>query len=81
MIRNIGMHGAYDTQVIHTTPDIREDFTDLDTALAELAKLKRGGNAAPVRRSVFSVMGIGFPANLVKRASDRMCQRVMRLRS
>ena len=47
--------------------DIREDLADLDAALAELAELERRGNAAPVRRSVFSVIGIGFPANL---ASD-----------
>ena len=50
MVRDIGVHRPYDAEIVDTLPDIREDFTDLDTALAELAELEwrreRGAGAA-----------------------------------
>ena len=57
------MHRANDAQIVDALADIGKDLADLGAALAELLKRERRRKAAPVRRSVLSVIGIGLPAN------------------
>ena len=49
MIRDIGVHRAYDAEIVNAAADLRKNLADLDSALAEFLKRKRrrkGGTGA-----------------------------------
>src|SRR5262245_35782044 len=43
MVWNIGMHGAHNTEVVHTATDIGKDLADLCAILAELSECEWRG--------------------------------------
>ncbi len=67
VIRDVGMHGADDAQIVDALSDIRKDFADFDTVLAVFLELKRRGERGSGAALGFQSDGNGLARELCER--------------